>query len=67
MTVGLGVLPQLQSLQAFFPEAPTHSSPPKYHLVMNLNSSEICPFSREKHTIFPECRDVSQIKLPLNH
>lgn len=67
VTVGQGVLPQLQSLQAFSPESPVHSYPPEDHLVMNLNSFEICPFPREKDTIFLECRDVSQIKLPLNH
>lgn len=67
MTVGQGVLPQLQSLQVLLPEAPALSYPPEDHLVMNLNSLETCPFPQEKHTIFLECRDLSQIKLPLNH
>ena len=67
VTVGQGVLPQLQSLQVLLPEAPALSYPPEDHLVMNLNSLETCPFPQEKHTIFLECRDLSQIKLPLNH
>ena len=66
VTVGQGVLSQLQSLQALLPESPAHSYPPEDRLVMNLNSFETCPFPQEKHTIFLECRDLSQSKLPLN-